>query len=85
MTTATKELIDKRERQYKISNPWRANVIQEFIEDLKHLQELPQQEVEISKIKDNDLTPFVEMKSDWLYISYWNVMNVLREKWLFID
>jgi len=37
------------------------------------------------KIKTEDLEKIIEMKSDWLFISYWNVLNILRDNWLLED
>ena len=47
--TTIDELITKRQSQYKISNPWRANVIIEILQDLKQLKCNDCNEVEIEK------------------------------------
>lgn len=70
--TTIDELITKRQSQYKISNPWRANVIIEILQDLKQLN---CNEVEIEKCNVCDICQNKEatrLLCEWCYEDIFN-------------
>lgn len=74
--TTIDELITKRQSQYsqyKISNPWRANVIIEILQDLKSLQEpTEKRKVEIEKCCDICNKEATRYLCEWCYEDIFN-------------